>query len=94
MTEDQEARSLAAAHAVQAGTKTLNPDFRPGEMDCRIGLNVSKAEMGGFAELLIAKGVITRDEYVEAMIKGCEDEKARMEDELSTKYGGNKFTLV
>jgi hypothetical protein len=89
MTEDQRDRYYAAAHAVQAGTKVGPPTS---VMDCRIGLNVTKAEAGGLAKLLIDKGVFTEDEYAEAMIWGVLREKERMEAELS-KYGP-KVTLA
>ena len=88
-TKAQHDRYLRAAHAVQAGTKMTETSA----MDCRIGLNVALAEMGGFVELLIAKGLFTEAEYVEAITKGVEREKARLEQELFEKTGA-KITLV
>lgn len=88
MTEEQQRRYEAAAHAVQAGTKMGETSA----MDCRIGLNIQMAEFAAFGELLMAKGLITEEEYCEAMITGLEREKARMEKALSR--GGMKITLV
>jgi hypothetical protein len=40
----------------------------------RTGIDMSKSDMGGLATLLIAKGVITQDEYVEAITAAAERE--------------------
>lgn len=89
MSPKKSQRYYDAAHAVQAGTKMTETDA----MDCRIGLNVQMAEFGGLAKLLIDKGLITLDEYEDAMVAGVEREKARLEAELSKRTGA-KIVLV
>lgn len=48
-----------------------------GPKHLRTGLNLSKSDMFGLALLLMAKGVITEAEYVEAMRLGANEELAR-----------------
>lgn len=84
-------RYVAAAHAVQAGTKIVNAETDA--MDCRIGLNVQMAEFGGLCELLVSKGVFTEDEMMDAITAGLLREKERLEHEIAGA-GGAKVTLV
>ncbi len=82
-------RYVAAAHAVQAGIATemeYDPTF-VGPKHLRVGIDTAKAEQGGLAALLIAKGVFTEEEYVLAMVEAMEREKARWEDHVSKRFG-------
>jgi hypothetical protein len=54
----------------------------------RTGINMQKAEMAGLAELLIAKGVITRAEYLSAMADGAEGEARRDYEEMQRAQPG------
>lgn len=89
MTEDQQRRYAVAAHGVQAGTAmALRLDPSPGEpKHLRTGLDLRAADHAGLVRLLIAKGVITEDEYVEAMVKANEEEHALAEKRLSDVMG-------
>jgi hypothetical protein len=67
----------------QNGT-AINPqslrvhDSHPnGPKHLRTGLNLSKSDMLGLAILLIDKGIITEEEYLEAMRLGANEELAR-----------------
>ena len=73
-----------AAHGVQTaiafdiseGRKTTEPKHM------RVGIDMSKADMLGLAVLLIKKGIITYDEYIEAMRLSANEELAMREEEV------------
>lgn len=81
-------RYNSALHAVQSGLAIwMNIDadlFSPKHM--RVGIDATKADMGGLANLLIKKGLITLVEYHEAMADGMEQEKLRWERDLSAYF--------
>lgn len=81
-----------AAHRVQTAI-AFHPE-RPQDpyKDLRVGLDLSKSDQGGLATLLIAKGIITREEYHAAIADAAEREAAMKEDELSVRYGVNVET--
>lgn len=58
----------------------------------RVGVNSAMVDSSALAELLIAKGIITEDEYAEAIAAGMEREAKAYEDRLSEHYG-RKITL-
>lgn len=87
-------RYLAAAHAMQSGV-AAKMALDPGETTpkhLRTGVNSAMAEHSALAKLLIAKGVITEAEYLEAQAAGMEAEARLYEDEL-TRLTGSKVTL-
>ena len=73
-----------AAHGVQTaiafdiseGRKATEPKHM------RTGIDMSKADMLGLAVLLIKKGIITYDEYIEAMRLSANEELAMREEEV------------
>ena len=85
-------RYIAAAHAMQSGVAMdMETDTRsqgattPKQL--RVGINSALVDVSGFAKLLIDKGLITEDEYVEAMAVAMEAEAARYEKILSDRFG-------
>jgi hypothetical protein len=60
----------------------------------RVGINSAMVTDQGLANLLIAKGVFTLDEYTEAMASAMEAEAARFEELLTARFGGSKITLA
>ena len=75
------------AHAVQTAIE-FNPNKRPCEpKHLRVGIDMSKADMAGLAELLIAKGVFTLEEYIAAITKSARDEAMRHRDALAAEIG-------
>ena len=68
----------AIAYDIGQGRKTTEPKHM------RVGIDMSKADMLGLAILLIEKGIITSDEYIEAMRLSANEELAMREEE----YGG------
>lgn len=98
--DDLHRRIAAAAHAVQAGVAMEMNDDPPSNSASpvspkmlRTGVNMAMVEHGALARLLIAKGVITDAEYMEALAEGMEAEQRMYEERLSVRFGA-KITLV
>lgn len=93
-------RYVAAMHAMQSGIATdmeTDPSGSKGATtpkQLRVGVNSALVNDAALATLLIAKGIITRDEYVEAVADAAEAEQARYEQLLSDRFGGQKITLA
>lgn len=92
-------RYVAAAHAMQTGV-ALDMESDPSgtkgattPKHLRVGINSAMSDMSGLAKLLIEKGIITEDEYTEAITEAMEREKDRYETILSERYG-RKVTLA
>lgn len=98
MTPDQKmklvARIDAAQHACMTGAgyylakepKVAEPKH------VRNGIDSAMVQHGALAALLIKKGLITEEEYLESLALGFEKEKAKYERELSEMYK-TKITL-
>lgn len=88
---DDRHRYERAAHAMQAGAKMecARTNEHP---QSRIGINTALRDHASLALLLVAKGIITEDEYLKAVADGMEDEVRQLEARLSS--GGTKITLV
>lgn len=81
----------AAAHGVQSAIK-----FEMGQRGwlggdeewkhLRVGIDARAADAHGLAELLIAKGVFTVEEYAEYMRLAMNEELARYEDHCRAEY--------
>jgi hypothetical protein len=99
MTPQQ--RYAAAAHAMQSGV-AMDMQTDPGTSHgattpkhLRVGLNSAMVTDQAVAELLIAKGIITNDEYLEAVASCMEREAQRYEDILNERLGGpGRVTLA
>lgn len=52
-----------------------------------VGLDMRASDMLGLVELLIKKGVITSEEYLESMRLAANDELARHQEDIRDKYG-------
>lgn len=87
-------RYEAAAHAMQSGVAMeMNHHSQPTEpKHLRVGINAAMADHCGLVTLLIAKGVFTEAEYLDAIAKSMESEKERYEKHL-TDLVGTKITL-
>ena len=99
--DDIRRRIAAAAHAVQSGVAVEMNDNPPSNSASpvspkmlRTGVNMAMVEHGALVRLLIAKGVITDEEYMEELAKGLEDEKRAYEERISQRMGGKKITLA
>lgn len=87
-------RYLNAAHAMQSGVAVkmgLDPkETSPKHL--RVGVNSAMVEHAALAQLLIKKGVITEEEYAEAVTLGMEAEAQRYVTDLEERLG-SKVTL-
>lgn len=84
------ARREAAAHRMQTGVAFEHGrgsgDGSPKHL--RVGVNTALVDHGALAKILIDKGIITEEEYLEAIVLGMEAEAdhyaKRINDELGT----------
>lgn len=81
-----------AVHCIQAGSK-LEAAKTGEHHDSRTGINIAFRDHASIVELLVAKGLIARDEVTKALADGAEVEVRRLERELSVA-GGPTITLV
>lgn len=83
-------RMIAAQHKIQSalafdlesrlrGKVNEIPEITRYAKHLRVGINSAMAEHAGLAKLLIDKGVITEEEYREAMVQALEEEADRTE---------------
>lgn len=87
--EDHPQRYLAAMHSVQSGV-AAKMTVHPNEVDpkhLRTGVNSALINVSALANLLMKMGVITEEQYMQAIADGAEQEKARYEEWLSEYYG-------
>ena len=90
MSTPQE-RYHAAAHAMQSGVAT-EMNYNPKPTDAkhlRVGVNSALVDSAALAELLISKGVIAEDEYLEAIATAMEREAKSYQDRISNHFGTN-----
>lgn len=84
-------------HAIQSGValEINNPAIKSAEpKHLRTGLNCVMSDFGSLGRLLIAKGLITEDEYFEAVLTGLRAEVASYEQRLNAAFGGRpRITL-
>lgn len=80
-------RYIAAAHRVQTGAamRQGHPDQTPKHL--RVGIDLGKAEAAGLVDLLIEKGIFTKDEYVKAIADAVEQEADMVEKEVQESMG-------
>lgn len=97
MSTEFGARWHAAAHAMQSGVamemEHADTIHATEPKHLRVGVNAALSDHAALALLLIAKGVITDQEYREAIALGMEAEQRRYEERLSAKLGV-KITLA
>lgn len=82
--EEDKRRYSAAAHAMQSGVAyRMNND--PGETQpkhLRVGVNSAMVDTATIVKLLIAKGVITQEEFYKMLADTMEEEVARYQRDL------------
>lgn len=80
-----------AAHRVQTAIAALlghDPDFQGAQpKHLRVGIDLSKSDMGGLARLLIEKGVFTEAEYIAAITASAEQEADEYEKMVQAVIG-------
>jgi len=85
-------RYQAAAHAMQTGVAfEIETEGEKGAgadpKHLRVGVNTAHADIGSLARLLIAKGVITQDEYLNAVADGMEQERDAYAARVQARLG-------
>jgi len=89
------AEYVRLAHAVQTGVayehELGSQDGTPKHL--RTGLSCVMSDLGALGRLFIAKGLITEDEYYEAILDGLRQEVAAYERRVEAKTGATKITL-
>lgn len=86
--EENEARYERALHAMQTGVAMEQQlDGAESAKHLRVGINSAMIGDAALAGLLIAKGVFTLEEYVEAQAKEAQAEVRRYENRLSQRMG-------
>ncbi|OQC18806.1 MAG: hypothetical protein BWX69_03214 [Planctomycetes bacterium ADurb.Bin069] len=84
-----------AAHRVQSGIAALIGMGRAKMVEpkhLRVGIDLQKADTAGLVGLLIAKGVLTRQEYLDAVAASAEAEAEAYEAHLSAVLGAKVTT--
>lgn len=87
--EQAEARYTAASHAMQSGV-AQSMEIDPASTTpkhLRVGVNSAHVSDSALVELLIDKGIFTREEFYTALADAMENEVASYEGELSMHYG-------
>jgi hypothetical protein len=97
VTQQDQDRYLAAAHAMQSGVAMkMNYDVTDTEpKHLRVGINAAFVGGSALARLLIDKGVITLDEYQAKLAEVMEEEAQSYTQEMADHFGGDtKVTLA
>lgn len=88
-------RYAAACHAMQSGV-AMEMSHRPQPTEpkhLRVGVNSALVETGALAKILIDAGIISEEQYREALADAMEREQARYETYLS-QLVGTRVTLA
>lgn len=95
VTADRE-RYIAAAHGMRSGVAMkMNYDVAETEpKHLRVGVNNALVGNGALAGLLIAKGIITREEYYGALADAMERERDAYRDEIRHRFGNPGINLA
>lgn len=88
----EEGRYLSAAHSIQTAVKmqieVLGENGAGADpKHLRTGLNMVMSDHAALARLLMKKGIITNDEYMQAITEGTEEEAERMAADTRKKCG-------
>lgn len=93
MTEEQERRYQAAVHAYQSAialhiTRLGENSAGADPKHLRVGICSAMSDHGALARLLVTKGIISEEEYLEAIVDGAE-----LEAEFITNLTRQKLGL-
>lgn len=82
-----------AAHRVQTAIEFSKDKSFLEPKHLRVGIDMRAADAKGLAELLIAKGVFTLEEYVDAVTKAAQEEAEEYRRRLAAQYGAPVDTI-
>lgn len=93
--EEKRERYKELLHAMQTGVAYVQAkdpiDGSPKHL--RVGINAAMIEHAALANLLIRKGIITDEEYVDGIIAELEREVERYTQQVRDLYGSDSITL-
>lgn len=95
--EEKREKYLKLCHAMQTGVafkmEKDNKDTTPKHL--RVGINAAMSDHAALVSLLVKKGVITEEEYYDALIESMEREVEMYRNKLKELYGSDvNFTLI
>lgn len=95
--EEKSQKYEALLHAMQTGVKldheaTLEKDGSPKSL--RVGVNAAMSDHAALARVLMRKGVITEDEYFDAIIEGMQMEVDRYQRLANQRAGAGGLTIT
>ena len=80
-------RYLAAAHAMQSGVAAVLDKSAQEPKHLRVGINTAMVDHGALVDLLIRKGVFTREEYAESLADAMEKEALTYRRKIAGELG-------
>ena len=87
--QEKRAKYARLAHAVQSGVKAKmeidGSETTPKHL--RVGVNMAMIDSAAVGMLLLRKGIISEEEYVDALIDRTQQEVEMYEEFLSAHYG-------
>jgi hypothetical protein len=89
--DELQLRYRTAIERMQAGVAFMMP-HSPSETNgkhLRVGINSALVDASSVGVLLVRKGLVTEEEYWEAIAAGMEGEAARYEARVRERYGPN-----
>ena len=94
--EKHEDRYAKACHAIQSGVAFEHgrgsEDGSPKHL--RVGVNLRAVDHAALVRLLLAKGIISELEYVEALADAAEEEQKRYEARAAKALGNNSVSFA
>ena len=90
---DDRERYRAAGHRVQTAIAAMpdHPNQTPKHL--RVGIDLSKSDAAGLAQLLIEKGIFTEEEFLRAIADSAETEANAYEREVSERLEASVRTI-
>lgn len=85
--EEKANRYRDLVHAMQSGIAYSKNSFEVEHKHLRVGINTALSDQAALVELLLRKGIITKDEYFDILIEFMENEVKSYENKLSKEYG-------
>ena len=79
------------SHAMQSGVEFSKDKSDQESKHLRVGINVALADGGSLARLLIHKGVITEEEYLQAIVDGMKREVESYRDSIYGETGTKPY---
>ena len=75
------------AHAMQSGVEFSKDKSDQEPKHLRVGINTSMSDHGALAKLMIDKGLITEEEYLQAIVEGMEREVEMYRQRIQSETG-------